>query len=275
MPRPIYGLPDSGAEFGMLVIYVMTKLLNMKRSDVDPAVYYKTDGQLECQYGPYANGVERYTVDQEAVDALLEQGEEVVLPYRRDSCWTKSYLIVLTWTDDFPYAGTDQLVRWYEKNVALHLPLTFEPVCEDFVSIEIKQDIERGLKYMVHSKYCLAMGEKYREYLAGRRVLKVPMKIVVEKALLDLKPTEEEHAEVANFPYRELVGTIAFPTCHTKIECKCAVAVLSRFLHNWTRPCIEAALDLVTYMVYSHDLGIVYSYGLDPQSGLAVAAQQP
>ena len=71
----------------------------------------------------------------------------------------------------------------------------------------------RGLKYMVHSKYCLAMGEKYREYLAGRRVLKVPMKIVVERALLDLKPTEEEHAEVANFPYRELVGTIAFPTC--------------------------------------------------------------
>ena len=93
-----------------------------------PAVYYKTDGQLECQLGPYANGIERYTVDQEAVDALLEQGEEVLMPYRRDSCWTKSYIIVLTWTDDFPYAGTDQLVRWYEQNVALHLPLTFEPV---------------------------------------------------------------------------------------------------------------------------------------------------
>ena len=91
------------------------------------------------------------------------------------------------------------------------------------------------------------------------RVLKVPMKIVVEKALLDLEPTEEEHAEVSNFPYRELVGTIAFPTNHTKIECKCAVAVLSRFLHNWTRICIEAALDLVTYMVYSHDLGIVFT----------------
>ena len=92
------------------------------------------------------------------------------------------------------------------------------------------------------------MGEKYREYLAGRRVLKVPMKIVVEKALLDLKPTEEEHAEVSNFPYRELVGTIAFPTNHTKIECKCAVAVLSRFLHNWTRTCIEAALDLISFL---------------------------
>ena len=105
-------------------------------------------------------------------------------------------------------------------------PLTFEPVCEDFVSIEINQDLERGLKYMVHSKYCLAMGEKYREYIAGRRVLKVPMKIVVEKALLGLKPTEEAHAEVANFPYRELIGTIAFPTNHTKIECKCAVAVV-------------------------------------------------
>ena len=39
---------------------------------------------------------------------------------------------------------------------------------------------------------------------------------------------------------------------------------MSRFLNDtWVRLCIEALLDLMVYMVYSHDLGIVFSYGLD------------
>ena len=79
----------------MLVVYVMTRILKLVRSNVDPAMYYKTDGQLVCQLGPFAKGIERYTVDEESVAELQKQGAEVLLPYRRDSCWTRSYLVGL------------------------------------------------------------------------------------------------------------------------------------------------------------------------------------
>ena len=37
----------------------------------------------------------QYTVDEESVEELQKQGAEVLLPYRRASCWTRSYIVVL------------------------------------------------------------------------------------------------------------------------------------------------------------------------------------
>ena len=261
--RPIYGIPNAGNEYMMLLIYVMVDILRLKRSAVDPALYYKTDGEITCDVGPFAKGVSRYTVDEESVAQLKADGQESLMPYRRDSCWTKNYLLLITWTDDIPYYGTPAMEQWYETNVSRNLPMVLEERCEDFVSIQIKQDDVRMLKYCTHSKYCLAMGAKYEQYLTSRRVQKTPMKPATESKLMLLIPTEEEHEKVQNFPYMEVLGTVAFPTAHTKIECKHAVSVLSRYGSNWTLDCIEGLLDLITYMVHTHDIGIVYSYGLD------------
>ena len=41
--------------------------------------------------------------------------------------------------------------------------------------------------------------------------MRVPMKPGMDKKLADLKPTPEEHAAVADFGYRELLGSISFP----------------------------------------------------------------
>ena len=86
-------------------------------------------------------------------------------------------------------------------------------MCEDFVSIEVKQDMDRMLKWLTHSKYCLAMGVKYAEYLKSRRTLKHPMKPATEKFLLSHKPTDEEHNDVSNFSYREVMGTVELLYC--------------------------------------------------------------
>ena len=34
-------------------------------------------------------------------------------------------------------------------------------------------------------------------------------------------------------------------------------------MSKWSRPAIEGLLDCMGYMVYSHDLGVCFSYGLD------------
>ena len=170
--------------------------------------------------------------------------------------------MVLTWTDDLPYFGTPRMVAWYEQEAVKHMPVKFSGICEDFVSIEVEHDEKYGLTILTHSKYCLALGEKYQEYLQGR-ANKIPMKPGVDSALLKLDPSEADHEAASNFPYRELLGSVAFPTCHTKLEARYAVSILSRYLHNWTVECVDALLDLTGYMVHTHDVGLMYSSGLD------------
>lgn len=255
--KPVYGIPDAGHEWGLLLTHNLTspEKLGMQRSFVDGCMYYKTDVPICTEHGPYRSGLERKVVSRSNTP---EFGE----PNRRDAQWTKEFLLLISWTDDLPYFGTPKMVAWYEKEAPKYMPVKFVEKCTDFVSIEVKHDEEYGLIELTHSKYCLQLGEKYGHYLAGR-TCKVPMKPGVDISLVALVPTEEDHEKAEYFPYRELVGSIAFPTCHTKLEARFAVSILSRFLHNWTLECIDALLDLLAYMIHSHDVGLVYSCGLD------------
>ena len=71
--------------------------------------------------------------------------------------------------------------------------------------------LQRWSKEVTHSKYWLALGEKYAEQLKGRN-MRVPMKPGVDKQLAEMKPTEEGHYVVPDYPHRELVGSISFPS---------------------------------------------------------------
>ena len=139
--------------------------------------------------------------------------------------------MLLTWTDDLPYFGTDQMVEWFERESVQHLPLTFEPVCRDFIGIEVKQDLVRGITLLSQSRYWTLAGERFAEYLtppyrASRTPLPERCNLVVA--------TEAEVREAAHLPYRQILGCIAFPSCHTKLENKHAISVLSRHMQAWS-----------------------------------------
>jgi hypothetical protein len=253
--RPVYGIPSAGSEWGLFLTHCMVRKMGFTRSCVDGAVYFKTSRPLREEHGPFRSGMTR------KVSPIGEANHAT--GHRLDSQWCKEYLMVLTWTDDMPYFGTPKMLRWYEQEAPKHFPIKFEDTCEDFVSIEINRDEKYGLYTLTHSKYILAMGEKYKDVL-GTRKCKVPMKPSVEVVLRKLEPTEEQHEAVKDFPYRQLTGLIAFPTCHTKLEARYAISVISRFLNDrWTQECVDALLDLLAYMLWSHDVGIMYSRGLD------------
>ena len=76
------------------------------------------------------------------------------------------------------------------------------------------------------------------------------MKPGVDKLLMEMKPTEEEHAAVSDFPYRELVGSIAFPSCHTKLEIRFAVSMVSRHLHGWNEALTKPANSHWSFIVF-------------------------
>ena len=102
------------------------------------------------------------------------------------------------------------MVNWFNYHLPRLIKVDLVGKCEDFISIEVTQHAD-GSKEVTHSKYWLALGEKYAEQLKGRN-MRVPMKPGVDKQLAELKPTEEEHYAVSDYPYRELVGSISFPS---------------------------------------------------------------
>ena len=173
------------------------------------------------------------------------------------------YLVLMSYVDDFPYFGTTDMRKWFETEVVKKMKLVLNGECTDFVSIEVKQDLIAGTIEATFSKYYLVLGEKYKEQL-GTRKCRVPMKHGVDKILHDLVVTPEAHQAVADFPYRQLIGSLSFPSCHAKLEIRHAISLLSRHLCDWDATCISAALDLLAYCVYSHDVGLIWSRGTDP-----------
>ncbi len=53
----------------------------------------------------------------------------------------KDYIIVITWVDDVRYFGSEKFVKEYEEAVKENCKCTMEGDSDEFVSIEIKQDL--------------------------------------------------------------------------------------------------------------------------------------
>jgi hypothetical protein len=83
----------------------------MVQSELDPCIFYKIMQR---------NGVEN--LDEEPV---LEE-----------------FLIAITWVDDVRYFGTERLVKDYESTIQKHSKCTLEGISTEFVSIEIRHDVE-------------------------------------------------------------------------------------------------------------------------------------
>ena len=96
--------------------------------------------------------------------------------------------MLITWTDDFPYFGTSKMVEWFEENVVVALPVKLEGPCEDFVAIQVRQNLGEKTLELHHTKYFSELAPAYEEELKGVRAL-VPMKPEVEEKLLELKVT--------------------------------------------------------------------------------------
>jgi hypothetical protein len=60
--KPIYGIPPAGAEWATKLQRILTEDLKFKRCHVDGSVYYRTDGPLIHEPGPWKGKTSRATV---------------------------------------------------------------------------------------------------------------------------------------------------------------------------------------------------------------------
>ena len=83
-----------------------------------------------------------------------------------------------------------------------------------------------GLTLLTQSKYWVLVCERFREYLKPPFNVRTPLPERAEAR----EPSESEVKDAAHLPYRQLLGCMAFPSCHTKLEIRFAISLLSRFI---------------------------------------------
>jgi len=220
----VYGVPDAGQAFAMLMQDVHINKCGLTQTEVDPSIYVRVD-----------------TDDNGAV---------------------VDYLICITWTDDVRYFGTDAAVKRYEGTVQQHLKCTLEGESDEFVSLEIKQDLEKKTLEVTQKAYWVKAVERFREYYpSGPKKRLVPITIA-DAALIEVA-TAEDVEKAKALPYRELLGLLNYPMVHTKLEGRYALSLLARHAHAWSEHHFSLLLKVLEYGYTTRDIGIIYSKDLD------------
>jgi hypothetical protein len=172
----------------------------LTQCEVDPAIYFKID---EHKSG--------------------NEGKAVV----------KDFLIAITWVDDVRYFGTKKFVNEYEENVTKNCKCTLEGGSNEFVSIEINQDLTSKTVELTQKQYWVKAVERFAEYLPkqGIKERRVPLSAADERLLTE--PTEEEVKEAEHLPFQNLLGVVQYPSTFSKPEMRYAMSVLSRHRTRW------------------------------------------
>ena len=185
-----YGIPDAGQAFAMFMQGLHIKKCGLTQCEIDPAIYYRIEEEISS-----------------------DKEKRV-----------KNFLIAITWVDDVRYFGTEQFVKDYEQKVSANCTCTIEGDSSEFVSIEIKQDMERRTLELTQIKYWEKAVERFAEFLPNgmAKERRVPLSIADERLLTE--PTEEEIREAEHLPYPNLLGVIQYPSAFTKPEMRYAMS---------------------------------------------------
>jgi hypothetical protein len=221
-----YGIPDAGQAFAMFMQGLHIKKCKLTQCEVDPAIYFR--------------------IDEAPVE--LEKRMEV-----------KDFLIAITWVDDVRYFGTEKYVKEYEEAVQQNCKCTMEGESSEFVSIEIRQDLDYKTLELTQSKYWEKAVERFAEFLPKDSVKdrRVPLSAADERLLTE--PTEEEIRDAEHLPYPNLLGVVQYPSAFTKPEMRYAMSVLSRHRTKWGKKHFAILLKSLEYVFTKKKQGIIYS----------------
>ena len=75
------------------------------------------------------------------------------------------FLLVITWVDDCRYFGTTELVEECEKAITDNCKCTIEGVSEEFVSIQLNQDINTHSFVLTQQNYWDKAVIRFKEIL--------------------------------------------------------------------------------------------------------------
>jgi hypothetical protein len=174
------------------------------------------------------------------------------------------WMMATIWTDDVRYFGTKNMLEEYEKELAKHIKVKFLGVPGEFVGVEIKQDLKKGLLEMTSPKYWESALEKFSRFFPGGIKDRInPLSVYDEKIMLEEVVTDEQHEEAKDLPYREICGVLSYAAGCVKLEMRYSVSICGRHRGMWGKRQFKILLKVFEYGYTTRHTGLIYSKGLD------------
>jgi len=228
----IYGAPSANHEWDMLFQGAHVGKCGLTLSEVEPSLYVKME---------------------------TNEQDEVV-----------EWMIATIWTDDVRYFGTKKILDEYERELEKHIKVKFLGVPGEFVGVEIKQDLGRGLLEMKSPKYWETAYDKFAKYFPGGvSERNNPLSVYDEKMMLEEVVSDKDYEEAKDLPYRELCGVISYAAGCVKLEMRYAISICGKHRGKWGKRQFKILLKCFEYGFTTRHTGLIYSKGLD-EHGLNV-----
>jgi hypothetical protein len=174
------------------------------------------------------------------------------------------FLIIIVWTDDVRYFGTDGLRLQYEADIKSNLRVEFEGPSKSFVSCDFHQNFDEQTLEVTQAQYWVKCVEKNIGLWGSGKPKHRATPLSVADAAHFLTPATDEEFEVAkHLQFPQILGQIQYPTVYTKLEMRFAVSLISRHRSKWSKKSFDILVKALEYGYASRNIGLMYSCGLD------------
>ena len=231
----------------MFLQNVLVNKMEITQCDVEPSIYYKT---------------EYYTHE----ELLNQEGSKWTQTQLKaeDPKVVKGYLIICTWTDDLRYFGTAYMMQWFEQGMQTHMKVELLGECDEFVSIETHHNLDEGTLELKMPKYWIKAADRFAEYYPGGVKGMKGREIPWHESTKVVEATADEIKDAQHLPFRELCGVIGFGVHMVKIEAKVYLALLQQQLQGWSKQHFKLGLQLLEYLYYTREMGVIACKDIDP-----------
>ena len=249
--KSIYGIPSSGNSFAMLVQSTHKDKCGLHQTQTDPSIYIK----MVC------NDVEGGDKDKRSVECVGKDGTRTM--HCTDGTVVE-FLVIITWTDDVRYFGTENLRLQYEADIKKNLRVDFEGASNAFVSCDFKQDFVNKTLEVTQAPYWEKCVEKNKDLWPDGKPKHRGTPLSPADAAFLLEPVSvEEWEESKHLDFASILGQIQFPTVYTKLEMRFAISLISRQRARWSRRSYKILIKALEYGYATRHIGLMFSNGLD------------
>ena len=179
--------------------------------------------------------------------------------YKKDD---DGYTLTDTYTDDvFGASKTDGEILKRKEEMGREWEIKDVGENEYFLGMRVQQDLDQGTIRLTQRPYWEHVLNRFNLTDVPPRNTPLPVGIILDQ---NMSPkTDSERKEMANKPYRPVLGSVMWGQLATRPDLSFAVSLLSRFqadpgIEHW-----KGLLHVIGYIKNSMDYGLTYSRDAD------------